>query len=169
MFQVAEHAAGIQQTVNLRVQRALSLMDDVMNRKTGNDGVKLAEARKRVIEIVSHNGDGGVAVKTLSSGLEHGRREVNGHGLDTRMFALCQLVKNQGQQASVTGSEVENSARRGRNELQQGRLALAAVLDGVGAFQILLRVSGVVPQVDVHRKSIGCGRILREGDPANMQ
>ena len=57
-------------------------------------------------------------------------------------------LPHQTQQASVTGAQIEDSARRRGNEFEQRRLALLAVGNRVGAFEIVAGVVVRSPEID---------------------
>src|SRR5208282_1638528 len=144
-FQIAENAAGIQQVVDFGVERALALVRDMMDREAGDDSVKLAEVGKRVIEVVGYHGQRGIAGKALLGGLKHGRREVNCNRFRVRMLAF-----HQGQQPSISGTQVENAARGLGNELEQRRFAFCAMRYGVGSSEVVEGVLGSSPEIDGH-------------------
>src|SRR5579863_10253044 len=62
------------------------------------------------------------------------------------------LTAYQGQQSPVAGAKVENPPRACRNEFQQCRLALAAMGDLIGAFQVVAGVFGGSPEIH----GLGC-------------
>src|SRR5688572_11862808 len=45
VLEIAEHPSGLQQFKYFSVQRSFPFMPDVMNGKTGNDGIEAAERR----------------------------------------------------------------------------------------------------------------------------
>jgi len=52
MFQIAERATGIQQAVDFGVECTLALVHNMMDRKAGDDSIKLAQVRESVVEVV---------------------------------------------------------------------------------------------------------------------
>jgi len=117
---------------------------DVMNGEAGDDGVELADTRQRLVEVVGYDGDRRIRGEAVAGGFQHGRGEVDGNGFGFaahRRIFLDQICFNQGEQASVTGAEVEDAASIFWDEFQEGGFAFGAVRDGVGAFEV---ISGVV-------------------------
>src|SRR6266851_2113893 len=114
MFQVAKDASRVQHTVNLRIQRPLPLVSEMMNGETGNYRVKLAQLRQMTVEIVRHDRNRRVASKPLLRSAKHDRGEINRHRRRIRMVQLDQV-----KQASVARAEVEDALRRGRDEFQK--------------------------------------------------
>src|SRR5208282_3270686 len=117
----------------------------MMDREAGDDSIELAQVGKWMIEVVGNDGNGRITGKSLCGGVEHGRRKVNGDGLGVGMLAF-----DQRQQSSISGAEIENAARGWGNELEQGRFALGAMLDGVGPFEVVEGVIGLSPEIDGH-------------------
>jgi len=142
VLEIAENASGIEQPVNLLVQRALALMDKMMDCETGNDGIETAQGGKRVVEIVGDDGYPGFAGKSAPGGLEHGWGEV-----ERDRIRVMMLSPDQRQQASVPGAKIKDAARSLRYPFQEGGLTLVAVIDGVGALQIIASVLAGCPQV----------------------
>jgi hypothetical protein len=60
------------------------------------------------------------------------------------------LAFHQGQQSSVSRTQIENAARTRRNELEQRRFALPAMRNGIGSFEVIKRVIGPAPEIDGH-------------------
>ena len=106
MLQIAEHAARIQQFVNLRVKRSLAFVHDVMNGKAGDDRIKLPERGKSLIEIVGDHVDRRIPGKPFSHSFQHRWREIDCHGFGVRV-----LAPDQRQQATIARTEVENAPR----------------------------------------------------------
>ncbi len=89
VFQIAEDAAGVEQPVNFRIKRALTVVPDVMNGKAGYDRIKLAKRGQRLVEVVGDDCDGGISGEALGSGFQHGGREVDRH----RIYATSVLAR----------------------------------------------------------------------------
>lgn len=145
VFQIAEHASGIQHRVDFRVECALTLVLDMMDRKAGNDSVKLAQGGEWMVEVMRHHGNGRIAGKALSGSLKHGRREVDGDRFRIRMLTL-----HQRQQPSISCTQIENAARGLRNELEQRRFAFRAMRNAVGSLEVVEGVIGSGPEIDGH-------------------
>jgi hypothetical protein len=127
------------------VERPLAFVHDMMDREAGDDRVKLAQAGKWVIEVVGYHGNGEIAGKALLGGFEHGRREVDCDGFRVRM-----LTFHQGQQSSISRTQVENAACGLGNKLQQRRFAFCAMRNRIGSFEIVEGVIGSGPEIDGH-------------------
>ncbi len=98
---------------NLGVERALALMHQMMNREAGDHRIKLAQRGQRLVEIVGDDGNGGIAAEALARSLQHGRRKIDRHGLNSVSLADIREVRlNQRQQAPVARAEIENRGAR---------------------------------------------------------
>jgi hypothetical protein len=142
VFQIAEGTAGIQQGVDFGIECALALVHDMMDREAGDDRIKPAEVGKGIIEVVGYDGNGRIAGKALFGGLEHGWREVDCNGFRVRM-----LTFHQGEQSSISRTQVENAARGLGNELEQCRFAFCAMWNGVGSVEVFEDVISAGPEI----------------------
>ena len=85
----------------------------MVNSKTGYDRVEAAKIREGVVQVMFYKLNLGVAAKSLACGRQHLGRKVECN-------ALCvgPLNPEQRQQATISGSQIENSFDLMRDELQ---------------------------------------------------
>ena len=100
----------------------------MMNGEAGNHGVKAAQLRKRVFEIVGQNCDGAIVDKTPARRFQHGGRKINGHRRGVRMVEF-----DQGEETPVSAAEIEDASCGRRDKFEKRRLAFDPVRDRIGA------------------------------------
>src|SRR5450755_1838404 len=71
MLEVAEHAARLNDFKYLFVERTLSFMDQMVNRKGRDRRVEPAHRRKLVVEVMIDNCDAAIVPKLLPHGIQH--------------------------------------------------------------------------------------------------
>jgi hypothetical protein len=149
VFEVVEDAAGIKDFEDFGVEGFFAFVGAVMDREAGDDGVELAERRKRFVEVVVDDGDFRVVAESRAGGFEHGWREIEGDG-----FGLRAIDAQEGEKATVPGSEVENTTSVARNEIYQNAFALDAVRNFVGAREVFEGVFGCGVFVQLNYKYV---------------
>ena len=131
MFKVAENAFRCEQRENFLIKLELSFMGAVVDREAGDDSVKSSELRERLIEVVFNDADTWMCGEPLLQAMKHGGRKV-----DRNAVCVRKMLKNFGEQAAVTGTEVEHANRRGRQQLEQRRFTFRAMRNAVGALEV---------------------------------
>lgn len=146
MLQIAENASRIKPIENLGVQRSLALVQQMVNGKTRNNGIKLAERWHGSIQIVLNYLYARVPCEALAHRFQHGWRKVQGNSF--RVLILPQSTPDQRQQPAISGAEIENPPGMCGDELQQRGFPLLPMRDGIGALQVLLGVLAGSPEID---------------------
>ncbi len=149
MFQIAKDAARSKQIVYLGVERPFPFVNEMMDGETGNDRIELAQVWKWTFEVVGHDSHRGVATKAFLRGCKHRGRKINRHRGGVRVVHL-----DQGKQASVARTEVEDAPHRWSDEFQKCGFAFHAVRNRVRAAQVVEGVFSRGPEIDAHSKSI---------------
>jgi hypothetical protein len=143
VLEVTKHSAGIQLSIYLRVQLTFALVHQMMDRKTGNHRIKLAQAWQGSIQIVFDHCNPGIARKPPPRCLEHGRRKVQRHGIS---FRIC--LPHKRKQAPVSRAQIKNASHIRQNEFQQRCFSFRAMGNKVCTLQILAGVLARSPQID---------------------
>ena len=129
MLEVRERPAGLEQIEHLTVQRALSLVLEVVDGERGDDGVEAPEgfAGQRLDEVVPDELDAPFVGEALACRPQHDLGEVEAHA--ERLGAANQ---EEGEQTPVARPEVEDAPGVAGHLLEQDALPLRAVRVGVG-------------------------------------
>jgi len=137
MLEIAENATGIQYPENFGIERPFARVYQMVNGETRNNCIKPTHVGQRLVQIMSDDVDSLVARKTMGSGFQHSRREVERDRLHVRMLAF-----DQSQQAAIAGAKIEHSPGRGGNKFKQRRLAFAAMRNRIGTAYVIARMLG---------------------------
>jgi len=147
MLEVREHAAGLEELEDLAVERALAVVLEMVDGHRRDDGVEAPECGQRLHEVVFDELDAFVAGEALAGRVEHELGEVQAHPVHAGPVDL-----EQGEQAAVAGSEVEDAARVARHLLGQHALSLRTVPDAVGQREVPVNVRSGGPFLGGHRR-----------------
>ena len=116
VLQVAEHAARLQHVEHLAVQRALALVDDVVDRERRHDEVERAPvSRQRVVEVVLDDRDGGAVGEPLA-----GRGRASPARSRSATPAMPgRAAGHAADHLAVAAAQVEHPTRRRRHDVEQ--------------------------------------------------
>jgi hypothetical protein len=103
MLEVAEHPTRLEAIEDLRVDRALACVVDVVNRKAGHHHVEAAEVGQRLGEVMTNKLHALLLGEPLARGSEHRLGDV-----EPDAGAVSSLQAQQSKQAPITGAEVED-------------------------------------------------------------
>jgi hypothetical protein len=71
VLEVGEHTARLEEVPDLPIQRAFSLVRQMVNGEARDDGVEPAKRGQRMIEIVAHDSHGWVGAESGAQLVEH--------------------------------------------------------------------------------------------------
>ena len=71
VLEVGEHAARLEEVPDLLIQRAFSLVRQMVNREARDDGVERAKRGQRSVEIVGDDSHGWVGAESGAQLFEH--------------------------------------------------------------------------------------------------
>ena len=128
VFEITEDSRRVQAVEDFSIQRALAIVRKMMNREAGDDGVEVAEIRKRIIEVVRNHRYTRIRRKLVLQFGEHDGREID---RDEPRVRACRLYEIE--QASSATSEIENTRWIFRKTLEQGGFAFDPVRNGIGS------------------------------------
>ena len=144
MLEVGEDAARLQSDENLRIERPLTLVLEVVDRERGHDAVESAQVGKRLGEGVVEQFHRLVG-EALAGALEHRLGDIDSDG-----HALGPLGAHEGEQAPVAGAEVEDTASGKRHLVEQDTLALCPMGDAVHQREVVVDVLTLLALVRGH-------------------
>jgi hypothetical protein len=154
MLEVSEDSAGFEEIEDLAIERALSLVLEVVDGKRGDDNVEAPERGQRLVEVVFQQRDAPVVEEALARRPEHGLGKVEAHAGYPRAIA-----REEAEQPPITRPEVEDASGVAGHLLEQYALSLCAVRIGVSPGEVAQRVFRVLPFLS------GYARILAVWNP----
>ena len=141
-FEIGEHTVRSKLTRDLGDERALAIVVEVVDRKSGYDEVELAERREVVAEVVLDHAHAIVFGEALTRLGEHWRRSIDRH----HFRHVRTMLEHQGGQAAVAAAQIGHASRSGREELEERRFAREPVLEPTHSPQVLVDLLMVVPR-----------------------
>src|SRR6266568_5985904 len=114
VLKVAEHASGHQHLKYFLVQCPLSLVNQMMDRKTRDDGVKLLQLWQTCGQIMRNDSYKFVFAKLLAKRVQHGWRKIDRYEFRLRPGSLDQCQKPAGPTA-----QIENAFHIARQKFEQ--------------------------------------------------
>jgi len=140
VFEVAEHAPGLEAVKGLRVDHAFACVGDVVDRKARHHRIEAAKVGERFGEVMAHQLDATLVCEPLPCGLEHWLGDVQ-----TDADAVGPVQPQQGEQASIARAEVQDLPGVARHVIEQDALTLATVRQPIGTSKVAQRVFWVAP------------------------
>ncbi len=143
-LEVAEPAARREQTGDLRVEGALAVVRDVMDRERRDDRVERARGeRERIVEIVGQKRHARIAVEASRRRFQHRRRHVH-----ARRGGLRVRLEHERRESPVAAPEVEHATGECAGEIaHEHQLAFSTVGESIGAREVFRGPLDVHPRV----------------------
>jgi hypothetical protein len=114
--------------MDFSVKPLLPLISAVMYRKTRHDHIESTEIGKRIVQIVFDHLHPVIAAESLPRRGNHRRGKI-----ESDAFCVAPANPHKREQASVSGSQIENPPDLLRDELKQSGLAFGAMWNAVSA------------------------------------
>src|SRR5262245_19603987 len=103
MLEVAKHAARFKNGKDFLVERELARITEMMNCKTGEDGIESAQRWQGLLQIMVEHGNRWVVGKACTGGRQHDGREIKSYSLRLRSAMFHQRY-----QPPIAGAQVQD-------------------------------------------------------------
>jgi hypothetical protein len=112
MFEIAKDSTRSKRGKDFSIEHTFACMFTMMNSKTGNNCIKCSQSGEGHIQVLFQNLNRCILLKTRTSCLKHGRREIHPNGI-----RLGAIRFEQSDQSPITCPEIEETLEILRHNL----------------------------------------------------